>query len=87
MPDMFFRNITHAGDRLHAKFKELGELTGRSFSEITTHVCMDPVEVTYLQDGTRIYRWAETGYEITMLFDHDDRCTKVTHECCHLFTD
>jgi len=84
---MFFRKITHDGDHLHAKFKKLGELPGRSFNEITTHVCMDPSEVTFLEDGTRIYKWAQTGYEITMLFDHGDRCLKVTHECCHLFTD
>jgi hypothetical protein len=84
---MFFRDITHDGYHLHSKFKKLGELPGRSFGEITTSVCMDPIEVTYLEDGNRIYRWAQTGYEIVMLFDHSDHCIKVLHECTPLFTD
>lgn len=87
IPTMFFRDITHDGDHLHARFKKLGELPGRTFSEITTTVCMDPTEVTYLEDGNRIYRWAQPGYEIEMLFDHSDHCIKVLHECTRLFTD
>ena len=76
--------ITDEGDRLHAKFKKLGELPGRSFNEITIHVCLDPDEVTYLDDGTRTYRWSKLGYEITILCDHSDRCIKVLHECSRL---
>ena len=84
---MFFRHhdISDEGAHLHAQFKKLGELPGRSFNEITVHVCMDPVEVKYLEDGTRVYKWARVGYEIEMLFDHSDRCIKVMHECAKLF--
>lgn len=76
--------ITDEGDHLHAKFKKLGNLPGRSFNEITTHVCLDPEEVTYLDDGTRVYRWAKPGYEITILCDRGDRCIRVMHECSRL---
>jgi hypothetical protein len=82
-----FHDIADEGAHLHAKFKKLGELPGRSFNEITIHVCMDPTEVKYLDDGTRVYRWARPGYEIEMLFDHADRCMKVMRECTGLFPD
>jgi hypothetical protein len=86
---MFFRHfhITDEGDHLHAKFRKLGDLPGRSFDEITMHVCLDPEEVIYLDDGNRVYRWAKLGYEITILCDHTDRCVKIMHERSKLFPD
>ena len=79
--------ITDEGDHLRAKFKKLGDLSGRSFREITIHVCLDPDEVIYLDDGTRTYRWSKLGYEITILCDRSDHCVKVLHECSQLFPD
>ncbi len=76
---------TAKGNILHEDFVKLGNLKGRTLSEIVAAVGpyteKETCIITDMGDapGTK-YTWAERNYLITLLFDQNNICLCVTHE-------
>ncbi len=67
------------GTVLQTKFIQLGTLSGKSLSEITTK-CGAPNSVSATGDGKKVCQWMATGYHIVLLFDENDICLGVSNE-------
>ncbi len=67
------------GNELQKRFISLGDLKGKSLSEIQS-VCGAPSSISYGADGVKIYQWMATGYHIVLLFDENDICLGISSE-------
>lgn len=67
------------GKGLSQRFVELGQLTGKSFKEITDQVGA-PNSVSALGDGKTVKQWIASGYHIALIFDQNDICLGVSSE-------
>lgn len=77
--------IIHAGVRapgraLAVKFKNAGDLKGRTKEEIITAVGSKPSSVSAQPEGKTLLQWQVSGYHIALRFGADGRCEGITHE-------
>lgn len=73
------------GTILQQNFKELGNLRGKSLSEIEskvgTHCSFESCTITDMNNAPGyLYTWLENNYSITLLFDANNNCIGVTSE-------
>jgi hypothetical protein len=68
---------------LQQKFASLGDLPGKSRTEIINAVG-PPQSVSALGDGKTLLQWQMInqagGYHVALMFDENDLCEGVTHE-------
>ena len=74
--------FTHAAVRapgvaLSKKFVALGNLKGKTYSEIVS-ACGAPNSTSAAANG-KLCQWMATGYHIALLFDENDICQGITH--------
>lgn len=67
------------GAGLSQKFVALGNLQGRSYSEIVA-VVGAPSAISATADGGSVRQWMASGYHIALLFDANEVCLGVSHE-------
>lgn len=68
-----------SGVGMQKLFQDLGQLSGKSFSEIQSKVG-SPSSVSATGDGGTVKQWMATGYHIALIFDENDVCQGVSHE-------
>lgn len=66
------------GNLLQQRFVELGQLTGKTRSEIIAAVG-PPNSISAVGDGKSLLQWMASGYHIALLFD-GEICLGVNHE-------
>ena len=67
------------GAGMQKLFQDLGELKGKSLSEIVSKVG-SPSSVSATGDGGTLRQWMATGYHIALIFDENEICLGVSHE-------
>lgn len=75
-------NPLFRGRALHSKFAALGDLEGKSKSQIIAAVG-PPNAASPLGDGTTFLQWLATGYHLGLIFE-GEICRKVQHEVSFL---
>lgn len=70
--------ITQPGRAMARKFADLGQLAGKTKTEIIWAVG-NPTSFSAMADGKSLLQWQETGYHIALLFS-GEKCDGVTHE-------
>ena len=60
-------------------FQDLGELKGKTLTEIQSKVG-SPSSVSATGDGGTLRQWMATGYHIALIFDENEICQGVSHE-------
>lgn len=68
-----------AGSDMAWKFFGLGNLTGKTATEIIASVGM-PSFTSSIGEGLTLLQWEATGYAMALVFNVDGRALKVAHE-------
>ena len=73
------------GDLLQTRFAKLTESTngviaGKTYDEVV-NACGAPASVSPMGDGTKLCQWMATSYHIALIFDENNICKGVSHEC------
>ncbi len=71
--------ILAPGEVLKQKFRDLGDLRGKSLEEIVA-VVGTAQSLSGAADGRTIVQWMSAGYHIALIFDADAKCEGVSHE-------
>ncbi|MDE7083659.1 MAG: hypothetical protein K2O81_00285 [Clostridia bacterium] len=71
-------SIRAQGRELNKKFVALGELKGKTYTEIKNEVGAEN-SISYTENGC-LRKWVRPSYNITLLFDKDDVCLGVSSE-------
>tara|TARA_B110000285_G_C14731118_1_gene426515 strand:- start:128 stop:418 length:291 start_codon:yes stop_codon:yes gene_type:complete len=66
------------GKALQRKFVSLGDMSGMSKSQIIAK-CGQFKTIQNIEGGS-ICVWSATGYLITLVFDNEDKCLRVSNE-------
>jgi hypothetical protein len=75
-------DVTAAGRALHARFFALGDLSGKTATEIIARVGA-PTSRSSMANGQTLLQWQATGYHMALLFDAEGKAVKITHESAH----
>lgn len=67
------------GGMLQGKFAKLGNLKGKSYSEIQRE-CGKESAISHMPDGKKLIQWQATGYHIALIFDENYICEGITDE-------
>lgn len=73
--------VTNPGKELHAKFVNLGTLSGRTKDDIVTAVGA-PSSISAVGEGQTLLQWQATGCHMALLFT-GEICDGITHEHIH----
>lgn len=71
------------GNLLATKFASLGDMSGKTYSEIKSVVGTESSISTTVNDAgevIKIRQWMSTGYHITLLFDSSDNFICISSE-------
>jgi hypothetical protein len=72
-------DVTAPGRELHERFLKLGNMTGKTSTEIIDAVGQ-PSSISSLGTGKTLLQWQATGCHMAVLFDADDKFVKITHQ-------
>ena len=64
------------GRELHARFKSLGDMSGKTLDDIVS-VVGPPFASSSIAFGHTIIQWQATGCHVALLFDRDNRFVSV----------
>lgn len=67
------------GRRIYAAFRSLGNMKGKTFSELQK-AAGEPSSISHHANGTRLRQWQATGFHMSILFDKEDRVLRITHQ-------
>jgi hypothetical protein len=79
-----YTDVTGPGRRLCARFKALGDMTGKTENEIIGGVG-PPTSRSAMAHGQTLLQWQATGYHVALLFDAEGRMLGITHESAHFY--
>lgn len=73
------------GSILQGKFAHLtedtnGVIAGKTYDEIVA-VCGQPTSRSPIGDSQILCQWMETSYHIALIFDENNVCQGISHEC------
>jgi hypothetical protein len=71
--------VRSPGKALQRKFVSLGNMKGKSLSEISA-VVGSPNAISARSDGGSLRQWQATGYHIALIFDAENICQGITHQ-------
>lgn len=74
----FMSDVTRPGRELHARFKTLGDMTGKNVAVFLRTV--GPPTSRSMVGNDLLLQWQATGYHIAVLFDASERFLRITHE-------
>ena len=72
-------DVTAPGRALHARFMSLGNMTGKTATEIVT-VVGRPTSISSMAHGMSLLQWQATGYHIAILFGAQGQFLKISHQ-------
>jgi len=82
LSDLEYGNVPidgSAGSEMAWKFFDLGNLTGKTATEIIAGVGM-PTSRSSLGDGLTLLEWEVPGYAMALMFNSEGRAVRVTDE-------
>lgn len=74
-----YTDVTAPGRELHQRFISLGDMTGKTVDEIIA-VVGNPSSYSSMAGGQTLVQWQATGCHMALLFGHDGKVVKITHQ-------
>jgi len=71
-------SIVSPGRGLHARFKSLGDMSGKTLDDVIS-VVGPPSSSSSIPFGHTLLQWQETGCHVALLFDRDNQFVSVRH--------
>jgi hypothetical protein len=70
---------TLPGRELAQKFQSIGDMRGRTLSQISA-IVGPPNARAFMANNLMLYQWYATGYHIAILFDANNRFVRISSE-------
>jgi hypothetical protein len=70
--------IVSSGRELHARFKSLGDMSGKTLDDVVS-VVGPPSSGSSVAFGHTLLQWQETGCHVALLFDRNNQFVSVRH--------
>jgi hypothetical protein len=71
-------SIVSPGRELHARFKSLGEMSGKTLDDVVS-VVGPPSSSSSIAFGHTLLQWQATGCHVALLFDRNNQFVSVRH--------
>jgi len=71
-------SIVSPGRGLHARFKSLGDMSGKTLDDVIS-VVGPPSSSSSIPFGHTLLQWQETGCHVALLFDRNNQFVSVRH--------
>jgi hypothetical protein len=76
---MTMYTATLPGRQLAVKFQSLGDMTGKTLSQIVS-IVGPPNARSFMAHSQVLYQWHATGYHIALLFDANEKMIRISSE-------